>query len=200
MLRAVADKTGGGFPGAFTTLTVTGQASFADGTAAAPSVRIGDEQNGFYSSAANTLDLTLNGVRQFQFNYTASAVDFLSTTGSSAAFPGLYASGASTNVNMLLVSKGTGGIYAATNGGTVQFLVTHTASAVNYPGTTGSATGAPVSFFAVGSDPNIDFAVFPKGTGVLRFGTHSALAGETVTGYITVKDSAGNSRKLAVVS
>lgn len=34
----------------------------------------------------------------------------------------------------------------------------------------------------------------------LTFGTHSTLSGETVTGYITVTDAAGNSRKLAVVS
>ena len=53
---------------------------------------------------------------------------------------------------------------------------------------------------AAGSDSNIDFAIAPKGTGVLRFGTHSALAAETVTGYITIKDSAGNTRKLAVLS
>lgn len=36
--------------------------------------------------------------------------------------------------------------------------------------------------------------------GNVRFGTHSAIASETVTGYITIKDAAGNSRKLAVVS
>ena len=34
----------------------------------------------------------------------------------------------------------------------------------------------------------------------LKFGTHSALSGESVTGYITVEDKAGNTRKLAVVS
>lgn len=36
--------------------------------------------------------------------------------------------------------------------------------------------------------------------GILNFGTHSAIGAETVTGYITVKDSGGTSRKLAVVS
>lgn len=36
--------------------------------------------------------------------------------------------------------------------------------------------------------------------GTLSFGTHSAIGVETVTGYITVTDAAGNSRKLAVVS
>lgn len=34
----------------------------------------------------------------------------------------------------------------------------------------------------------------------LKVGTHSAIAAETVTGYITIKDSAGTDRKIAVVS
>lgn len=37
-------------------------------------------------------------------------------------------------------------------------------------------------------------------SGTLQFGTHSALAAETVTGYITITDAGGVSRKLAVVS
>lgn len=34
----------------------------------------------------------------------------------------------------------------------------------------------------------------------LKFGTHSAIGAETVTGYITIRDAANNLRKLAVVS
>lgn len=49
------------------------------------------------------------------------------------------------------------------------------------------------NFYAAGTAANF-FA------GEMWFGTHSALAAETVTGYITIKDSAGNTRKLAVVS
>jgi hypothetical protein len=40
----------------------------------------------------------------------------------------------------------------------------------------------------------------PAGTGLLRFGTHSALGAETVTGFITIKDAGGTTRKVAVVS
>jgi len=36
--------------------------------------------------------------------------------------------------------------------------------------------------------------------GTLSFGTHTALGGESVTGYITITDAGGTSRKLAVVS
>jgi hypothetical protein len=36
--------------------------------------------------------------------------------------------------------------------------------------------------------------------GELSFGTHAAIGAETVTGYITITDEGGVSRKLAVVS
>jgi len=49
-------------------------------------------------------------------------------------------------------------------------------------------------------EANIDLALTPKGTGAVRFGTHSAIGAETITGYITIKDAAGTSRKIAVVS
>lgn len=47
---------------------------------------------------------------------------------------------------------------------------------------------------------DIDVKLTPKGTGAVRFGTHSAIAAETVTGYITIKDASGTTRKVAVVS
>lgn len=47
---------------------------------------------------------------------------------------------------------------------------------------------------------NIDVAITPKGTGRVRYGTHSAIGAETVTGYIEIKDAGGTVRKLAVVS
>jgi hypothetical protein len=37
-------------------------------------------------------------------------------------------------------------------------------------------------------------------SGIVRFGTHSTVGSETVTGYITVEDINGNARKLAVIS
>lgn len=46
------------------------------------------------------------------------------------------------------------------------------------------------------------FATLALGTAssALKVGTHSAIAAETVTGYITIKDSGGTDRKIAVVS
>jgi hypothetical protein len=53
---------------------------------------------------------------------------------------------------------------------------------------------------AAGSDTNIDIALTPKGTGVLRFGTLTANADAPITGYITIKDSSGTTRKLAIIA
>ena len=47
---------------------------------------------------------------------------------------------------------------------------------------------------------DIDIALTPKGTGRVRYGTHAAIAAETVTGYIEIKDAGGTVRKIAVVS
>lgn len=74
------------------------------------------------------------------------------------------------------------------------------ASAVNNVLVTNAASGSPPSVAAEGTNTDIDLLFTPKGTGNVRFGAHSTLSGESVTGYITIKDAAGNSRKLAVVS
>ena len=64
----------------------------------------------------------------------------------------------------------------------------------------GAVAGSPPIVKAEGSDTNVDLRMQAKGTGNIRFGTHSALAAETVTGYITIKDDGGTVRKIAVVS
>lgn len=49
----------------------------------------------------------------------------------------------------------------------------------------------------IGTDAG-DLYINPNG--IVKFGTHAAIGAETVTGYITIKDSGGTSRKIAVVS
>lgn len=51
-----------------------------------------------------------------------------------------------------------------------------------------------------GTGADLDIMFTPGGAGKVKFGAHSSLAAETVTGYITIKDSGGTLRKLAVVS
>ena len=65
--------------------------------------------------------------------------------------------------------------------------------------TTSTTMGIACETAGTGAD-DIDLSLTPAGTGNVRFGTHSAVGAETVTGFITIKDSGGTSRKLAVIS
>jgi hypothetical protein len=47
---------------------------------------------------------------------------------------------------------------------------------------------------------DMDLALTPAGAGNVRYGTHSAIGAETITGFIEIKDAGGTVRKLAVVS
>ena len=58
-------------------------------------------------------------------------------------------------------------------------------------------SGTGLAAVAVKGATNADLALTPNGTGTLRFGTYTAGA-LSATGYITVKDSAGNTRRLLV--
>jgi len=64
---------------------------------------------------------------------------------------------------------------------------------------TGGASGSPgtVTISAQGSSTDVDMALTPRGAGVLKFGTYTASI-LTVTGYISIKDSGGTTRRLLV--
>jgi hypothetical protein len=140
---------------------------------------------------------TNGGTSQFIVAHTASAVNYLQVAGNAAgSAPFMSAQGSDTNINMFLSSKGTGSHVFSSGGGT-QFVITDTASAVNNLFVTGSATGTGVSLAASGSDTNIDIRLLAKGTGVLHFGTYTAGI-IAQAGYISIKDAAGNTRRLLV--
>ena len=64
-----------------------------------------------------------------------------------------------------------------------------------------SIAGQPVNLLVEGSDTNIDINIGPKGSGLLRIGTPFTSSGDVaVTGYMEVKDSAGTTRKLAIIA
>lgn len=106
-----------------------------------------------------------------------------------------------TNDNALISGNGSGSVRFTTNGTTQteQMRVSHTASAVNYVQVTGGATGSPatVTISAQGSSTDVDMALTPRGAGVIKFGTYTGTI-LTPTGYITIKDSGGTSRRLLV--
>jgi len=51
-----------------------------------------------------------------------------------------------------------------------------------------------------GTSANINLALNTKGTGRLRFGTHTASIDSPITGYVEILDAGGNIRKLAIIS
>jgi hypothetical protein len=50
------------------------------------------------------------------------------------------------------------------------------------------------------SSANSDLRLQPKGTGLVSFGTRIASSDTPITGYIEIKDSTGNTRRLAVIN
>jgi hypothetical protein len=138
---------------------------------------------------------------QFLIAHTASAVNYLQVTGAATGgLPTLSAQGSDTNISLFFQSKGAFGIGFGSSGGGQQFAMGSTASAVNYLQVTGGATGNAATMSAAGSDTNIDLALTPKGTGNVRFGTLTANADAPITGYITIKDAGGTTRKLAIIA
>lgn len=141
------------------------------------------------------------GANQFRVAPTASAVNYVQVTGAATTgTPSISTQGSDTNVNIAYVTKGSGEMRFASNasGSNINFRVLHTtASAVNYGAVTGAAAGSAPVFSVAGTDPNIDLALTPKGTGNVRFGTHTGTV-LTPTGYVEIKDSGGTIRRLLV--
>jgi hypothetical protein len=103
--------------------------------------------------------------------------------------------------NLALQATGGGAVYLKTGDDALtQFVAQHNGSAVNYLQATGAATTASPVLSAQGSDTNIDITFTPKGTGNVRFGTHTGTADTAISGYIEIKDSSGTIRKLAVIT
>lgn len=106
------------------------------------------------------------------------------------------------NVNTLTGEiKASGSIYSTGAGGTrVGFLDANGASSPNtYVGLRYDSANSRAELRALtGGTAYRDISI-AEGAHIM-FGVHSAIGANTVTGYIEIKDSAGNVRKLAVVS
>jgi len=95
-------------------------------------------------------------------------------------------------------STGSNALTFRTNTTVSQFVVAHTASAVDYVQVTGATTASKVvAISAQGSDTDVTLSLSPKGAGTIRFGTYTGTI-LTPTGYITITDSGGTSRRLLV--
>jgi hypothetical protein len=112
--------------------------------------------------------------QQFRIAHTASAVNYLSATGAATGgSPVIRFEGSDTNVSGFYDTKGSGSHQFRTNigvGAATQFIVANTASAINYLQVTGAASVAP-AIRSNGSDANIGFDIFTKGTGAILLRT-----------------------------
>jgi len=136
---------------------------------------------------------------QFAVTHTASAVNYLSVSGAvTSGIPFILAQGSDTDVSARYGTKGNGfhAFFTNSTGSNTQFLISNTASAVNYLQVTGSASTTP-TLSAQGSGADLDILLTPKGTGNVRFGTHTAGV-VAQAGYITIKDAGGTTRRLLV--
>jgi hypothetical protein len=128
-----------------------------------------------------------------------SSACYLNLQSSSTTIQG-YASSAGSNVGFQWVTKGVSNHSFATNNSVAneQLRVSNTTSAVNYVQVTGATTASKVvAISAQGSDTDVTLSLSPKGAGTIRFGTHTGTI-LTPTGYITITDSGGTSRRLLV--
>lgn len=87
------------------------------------------------------------------------------------------------------------GLYFLKAGKTL-FQSNGVASAVNGLLAFAGAAGSPPQLIAQGDDTNIDLMFTPKGSGVIKFGTFTGSGDVVCNGSITIKDAAGNTRKL----
>lgn len=141
---------------------------------------------------------TSSGSTQFQISTSSAAVNYVQVTGgATGGQPYITSQGSDSSIGLNIASKGTSFIYLRNAGTTVQFSAGGTSTAVNYLNARGNAAGTGPQLEAVGSDTNIDLALTPKGTGLIRFGTYTAGA-PTATGYISIKAANGTTYKVLV--
>lgn len=177
-------------------IDVTGAA-----TTAAPTISAqGSDANislAFLTKGAGGHIFSTGGGQQFTVGNIASAVNYLQASGApTGSAVGLNAQGVDASISMGYFSKALGFHFFYT-GGIPQASISPTSSAVNRVNLTGAATGGAPELSAQGSDTNINLKLTTKGTGVLQFGTYTATV-LSPTGFITVTDAAGTSRRLLV--
>jgi len=140
---------------------------------------------------------------QMRVSHTASAVNYVQVTGSATTQSTIISTqGSDASVGMFLRVKGNpvgpGFRVENNNGSNICFAVTTSgANVANYLRADPAAAGSAAGMSSQGTDTDIDLTLTPKGTGNIRFGTYTASV-LTPTGYITIKDSGGTTRRLLV--
>jgi len=184
--------------------TMTGALTLPAGAVGAPSLMFtgAGATTGVYSAGLNDLSFAVNGVKRGTFNVDGFTATGGLQTSNTDGFLRFGLSGA----DIFLVRASTTRLQVRTQASSPIALELYSlfTDASNYErltltGVAGTSVNITAESLGTGS-ANLDVVITPKGTGAVKFGTHSALAAETVTGYITIKDAGGTTRKLAVVS
>lgn len=129
----------------------------------------------------------------------ATTVNYLNFSGAATGVgPGIRARGSDTNIGIAYDTKGTGA-HLFTSGSFGRFGFKIYGSAGNDRLVVDANTGAPF-MAAEGSSTNVDIRLIPKGTGSVWVGAWTTNADAAVNGYITVKDTSGNVRKIATIA
>jgi hypothetical protein len=110
-------------------------------------------------------------------------------------------SGNDSNVSIDFQTKGTGITRFLSHSGSGESLRVEPSSSApnNFLIIKGGDSSEPI-ISAAGVSTDIDIKISTKGSGLLKYGTHSVSSDAPISGYIEIKDSAGNIRKLAVIS
>lgn len=134
--------------------------------------------NGAANSTIFFASRTSNGAaNSFEVLPGAAHVNWMRATGGTTGNAAVLEAQGETNVQVMVASKGTSPIQFRTNSsaGQTQFIVSHTASAVNYTQVTGAATNLPPVLSAQGTDTNVGMSFSGKGKG--NFGVNTTAPG-----------------------
>jgi hypothetical protein len=193
-LRAISSPVGGAVSGS--TGTFTGQLTLTN----ASNYNVYASGAGANVFAGTTSLGGLVGAESLRVTPVASSISYIEVLGGIGDAARVFSTGSGTNVSFEYYAKGSNGHSFFTNGlfptRAQQFVISHTASAVNYLQVTGSASTTP-TLSAQGSGADLDILLTPKGTGNVRFGTYTAGV-IAQAGYITIKDAGGTTRRLLV--
>lgn len=181
--------------------------SAPDGAEGTPAYsNTGDLNTGMWFSAADTVDFSAGGIRQFQVGNNSSATSFLTVTGGQSGAAGFAAQfkadGITGSCGMQFISKGRGEFYF------------YERASVNYPLArfdSSGGGGTPTSYlaFTAGEDStgsrisvanngesNADLWLIPRGTGGVRTNTYfkgpATITGTGVTGNQTINKMMGS--------
>jgi hypothetical protein len=117
---------------------------------------------------------------------TGAWAEFQSSSGAAQ----VYANAGSGNVDLVLNSRASGNVRLRTAGGTEQFRVSHTASAVNYVQVTGAATGSTPTISVQGSDADVGMLLQAKGARGFTFQTRGG--GTPRTAFVVADSGAAS--------